>query len=66
MYKARNEAMERMIGECMGRGGNAVLGVRMDIASEGTWTQICAYGTACVVEEVKVGAEDFVAMDGYH
>lgn len=26
MYRARNEAMDRMVGECMGRGGNAVVG----------------------------------------
>ena len=49
MYRARNEAMERMIGECMGRGGNAVLGVRMDITSDGPWCSVCAYGTACAV-----------------
>lgn len=53
MYTARNEAMDRMVGECMGRGGNAVLAVRMDIAADGPWSQICAYGTACVVEKVK-------------
>lgn len=50
MYKARNEAMDRMVGECMGRGGNAILGVRFDIAANGPWTQVCAYGTAVVVE----------------
>ena len=53
MYSARNEAMDRMVGECMGRGGNAVLGVRMDIVAEGPWSQVCAYGTAALVEEIK-------------
>ena len=53
MYTARNEAMDRMVGECMGRGGNAILGVRFDIVAEGVWSQVCAYGTAALVEEVK-------------
>ena len=52
MYTARNEAMDRMVGECMGRGGNAILGMRFDAVAEGTWCQVCAYGTACCVEEV--------------
>lgn len=28
MYGARNEAVERLVGECMGRGGNGILGLR--------------------------------------
>ncbi len=28
MYTARNEAVERLVGECLGRGGNAILGMR--------------------------------------
>jgi uncharacterized protein YbjQ (UPF0145 family) len=28
MYSARNEAVERLVGETMGRGGNAVIGLR--------------------------------------
>ena len=53
MYAARNQAMDRMVGECMGRGGNAILGVRFDIATEGPWCQVCAYGTAVLVEQVE-------------
>jgi uncharacterized protein YbjQ (UPF0145 family) len=45
--------MDRMVGECMGRGGNAILGVRFDIVAEGVWSQVCAYGTAVLVEEMK-------------
>ena len=47
-----------MVGECMGRGGNAILGVRMDIAAESVWSQICAYGTACVVEKLDEDEKD--------
>lgn len=28
MYTSRNEALERLVGECMARGGNAVLALR--------------------------------------
>lgn len=28
MYASRNEAVERLVGECMARGGNAVLALR--------------------------------------
>lgn len=52
MYTARNEAMDRLVGECMGRGGNAVVGVRFDIGCNGPWVQVAAYGTACKVEKV--------------
>ena len=52
LYTARNAATERMIGECMGRGGNAVIAMRYDESEWKIFTQVCAYGTACVVEKV--------------
>lgn len=55
MYTARNQSMDRMVGECMGRGGNAILGVRYDVVAEGLWSQVCAYGTAVVVEAIEDG-----------
>lgn len=55
MYTARNQSMDRMVGECMGRGGNAIVGVRFDIVANGPWSQVCAYGTAVEVEEVASG-----------
>ena len=53
MYKSRNEAVERMVGECMGRGGNAIIALRFDVSEIHIFTQICAYGTACVVEKIE-------------
>ncbi len=52
MYTSRNSAVERMVGECMGRGGNAVIALRFDAGEIGPYAQVCAYGTACVVEKV--------------
>jgi uncharacterized protein YbjQ (UPF0145 family) len=56
MYNSRNEALERLIGECMGRGGNAVIALRFDVSSFGACSQICAYGTACLVEKIAGAA----------
>jgi uncharacterized protein YbjQ (UPF0145 family) len=53
MYTARNEAMDRLVGECMGRGGNAIVGVRFDVLGNGPWVQVAAYGTAVRVERVR-------------
>jgi uncharacterized protein YbjQ (UPF0145 family) len=53
MYKSRNEAVERLVGECMGRGGNAIVALRFDVSSMGACSQVCAYGTACVVERIE-------------
>jgi uncharacterized protein YbjQ (UPF0145 family) len=55
IYNARNEAAERMVGECMSRGGNAVIAMRFDIVDMGGFSQVCAYGTACQVVEVEEG-----------
>jgi uncharacterized protein YbjQ (UPF0145 family) len=30
MYTSRNHAVERMVGECLGRGGNAIIALRFD------------------------------------
>jgi uncharacterized protein YbjQ (UPF0145 family) len=53
LYSARNQSVERMLGEVMGRGGNAVVGMRFDIAEVMNFSQVCAYGTACVVEQIE-------------
>ncbi|KAF9894859.1 hypothetical protein FE257_004480 [Aspergillus nanangensis] len=53
MYTSRNEAAERLIGECMGRGGNAIIATRFDVSSFGACSQVCAYGTACLVERIN-------------
>ena len=52
LYTARNSATERLIGECMGRGGNAVIAMRYDQSDMKVFTQVCAYGTACIVEKI--------------
>lgn len=43
--------------ECQSRGGNAVIALRFDAADLGGFAQVCAYGTACVVEKVDPTTE---------
>jgi uncharacterized protein YbjQ (UPF0145 family) len=51
LYTSRNNAVDRMIGECLSRGGNAVVGLRFDIAEVMNFSQVAAYGTAVIVEK---------------
>jgi len=55
LYVSRNDATERMIGEAMGKGGNAVIAMRYDVAEIMGFSQVCAYGTACIVEPIADG-----------
>lgn len=52
MYTARNAATERLIGECLSQGGNAIVAMRYDASEIKIFSQVCAYGTACVVEKI--------------
>jgi uncharacterized protein YbjQ (UPF0145 family) len=56
MYESRNEVMNRMLGEAQNRGANAVVAMRFDTDSIGQFTEVCAYGTAVVIEQLPVAA----------
>ena len=44
---SRLEVIERMVAAAEAKGANAVLAMRFDTSEMGgTWTEICAYGTA--------------------
>jgi uncharacterized protein YbjQ (UPF0145 family) len=44
---SREQVMQRLVEEAEGRGANAILAMRFDTSEMGgTWTEICAYGTA--------------------
>jgi uncharacterized protein YbjQ (UPF0145 family) len=74
MYSSRDKALERLVGECLARGGNAVVALRFDTSEVScsfffgfereranvslkvnTFSQVCAYGTACLVERIEDG-----------
>ena len=47
LAEGRNHARERLVEEAEAMGANAVLAFRFDTSElGGTWTEICAYGTA--------------------
>ncbi|PGH29483.1 hypothetical protein GX50_07774 [[Emmonsia] crescens] len=53
LYRARNDAVSRMVGECLQKGGNAIIALRFDTSDLGGFAQVCAYGTAVVVEKIE-------------
>ncbi|KAH8770104.1 hypothetical protein F5883DRAFT_60825 [Diaporthe sp. PMI_573] len=58
MYSARNEAVSRVVDECQKRQGNAIIAMRFDVADLAGFTQVCAYGTAALVEKVDENAAE--------
>jgi uncharacterized protein YbjQ (UPF0145 family) len=53
LVDSREQVIERLIEEAQKRGGNAVLAMRFDTSEMGgTWTEICAYGTAVRVRKI--------------
>jgi uncharacterized protein YbjQ (UPF0145 family) len=58
LFQSRVEATNRMTAEAQARGGNAVIAVRFDASDlGGTWTELCAYGTAAVVTPIPAGQD---------
>jgi len=44
---SRQEVIDRMVSEAEAKGGDAIVAFRFDTSEMGgTWTEICAYGTA--------------------
>ncbi|HUZ10209.1 MAG TPA: YbjQ family protein [Acidimicrobiales bacterium] len=53
LQSSREDVIRRMVDEAEAKGGNAVLAMRFDTSDMGgNWTEICAYGTAVVVEPI--------------
>jgi uncharacterized protein YbjQ (UPF0145 family) len=51
LQQSRQEVIARMSEEAAARGGNAVVAMRFDTSEMGgNWTEICAYGTAVVIQ----------------
>jgi len=49
---SRDEVVQRMAAHAEERGANAVLAMRFDTSEMGgNWTELCAYGTAVVIEK---------------
>ena len=51
LAESREEVVQRMVEEAEGKGANAVVAMRFDTSEMGgTWTEICAYGTAARIK----------------
>jgi uncharacterized protein YbjQ (UPF0145 family) len=51
LHTSRDQVVERMVEEATAKGANAVLAMRFDTSEiGGNWTELCAYGTAVVIE----------------
>jgi uncharacterized protein YbjQ (UPF0145 family) len=47
LAQSRQEVIERMCSEATAKGGDSIVAMRFDTSEMGgTWTEICAYGTA--------------------
>ncbi|KAH7063853.1 DUF74 domain protein [Paraphoma chrysanthemicola] len=53
LYSSRDQAVERMMGECISRNGNAIVAMKFDTSVLMGFAPACAYGTACVVEKIE-------------
>jgi uncharacterized protein YbjQ (UPF0145 family) len=52
LVESREQVIQRMTEEAEARGANAILAMRFDTSEMGgTWTEICAYGTAVRVRK---------------
>ncbi len=57
LYSCRNDAIGRVVAETKSRGGNAVIALRFDAGElGGGFAQVCAYGTAAIVEKITAPA----------
>jgi uncharacterized protein YbjQ (UPF0145 family) len=55
MYESRQEVTHRMVTEAQQRGANAIVAMRFDTDSIGQFSEVCAYGTAVIVEPIAGG-----------
>jgi len=56
VFESRQQVMARMVDDAVRRGGNAIVGMRFDSDSIAqSFSEICAYGTAVVVEPIPQG-----------
>jgi uncharacterized protein YbjQ (UPF0145 family) len=59
LYQARDQAIERMVKDCISRGGNAIVGLGFGESEVLGFAQVSCYGTAVFVERVKAVEDPF-------
>jgi len=63
LYTSRNDAISRVVQETQSRGGNAVIALRFDAGELSGFSQVCAYGTACVIEKVDPDLPEYPQLE---
>lgn len=59
LYQARDQAIERMVKDCVSGGGNAIVGLGFGESEILGFAQISCYGTAVFVEREGKFEEEF-------
>ncbi|KAF2734370.1 DUF74-domain-containing protein [Polyplosphaeria fusca] len=59
LYNARDQAIERMIRDCISRGGNAIVGMGFGESEVLGFAQVSVYGTAVFVERSEKPTDPF-------
>lgn len=55
MVESRQEVMHRLVTEAEQRGANAIVCMRYDSGAVGQFSEVCAFGTAVIVEPIAAG-----------
>jgi len=53
--QSRQDVMHRMVTDAEQRGANAIIMMRFDTSAIGNFSEVCAYGTAVIVEPIPQG-----------
>ena len=57
LIDSRQQVIDRMVEEAQAKGGDAIVAFRFDTSEMGgTWTEICAYGTAVKTRPLAAGS----------
>jgi uncharacterized protein YbjQ (UPF0145 family) len=60
LYNARDQAIDRMVRDCISRGGNAIVGMGFGESEVLGFAQVSVYGTAVFVERASKGEDPFL------
>lgn len=56
VYESRQQVMQRMWQDAVGRGANAIIAMRFDTGDIAqSFSEVCAYGTAVIAEPIPAG-----------
>lgn len=67
VYDSRQQVMERMWQDAVSRGANAIVAMRFDTGDIAqSFSEVCAYGTAVIVEAIPAGQPGATKQSAAH